>query len=99
MRRASSSKMIVCLPSGALAVLSFLGTAFSQEASKPVININATGEKVVHFGVVVKDVDKVARRFWKVFDTSGITSEFFGKLWFFSVKSLGYAGAVGGIGT
>jgi len=70
MRRESSSKMIVWLASAALAVLSVVGTAFAQEAGKPVINISATGEKIVQFGVVVKDVDRVARRFSEVFGTS-----------------------------
>jgi hypothetical protein len=62
--------MIVYLASAALAVLSVLGTAFAQEGGKPVINISATGEKIAQFGVVVKDVDKVARRFSEVFGTS-----------------------------
>ena len=50
------------------AVLSAIATAFAQEGGKPVINV--TAEKIVQFGLVVKDVNKVAMRFSEVFGTS-----------------------------
>ena len=58
MKAVSLSVMVACLVTAALAVLPTIGTAVAQEAGKPVVNINATGEKIVQFGVVVKDVDK-----------------------------------------
>jgi methylmalonyl-CoA/ethylmalonyl-CoA epimerase len=70
MKTASLSVMFACLVTAALAVLPTIGTVVAQEAGKPVVNINATGEKIAQFGVVVKDVDKVAKRFSEVFGTS-----------------------------
>jgi len=68
MKGASLPKMLVFLASIALAMLPPMGTAFAQEAGKPVINV--TAEKIVQFGLVVKDVDKVAKRFSEVFGVS-----------------------------
>jgi hypothetical protein len=70
MKAVSLSVMVACLVTAALAVLPTIETVVAQEAGKPVVNINATGEKIAQFGVVVKDVDKVARRFSEVFGTS-----------------------------
>ncbi len=70
MKKVSLPKMVLCLVSAVLAVLPAMETVFAQEAGKPVVNINATGEKVAQFGVVVKDVDKVAKRFSEVFGAS-----------------------------
>jgi hypothetical protein len=66
MKAVSISLMVACLVTAALAVLPVV----AQEAGKPVVNINATGEKIAQFGVVVKDVEKVAKRFSEVFGTS-----------------------------
>jgi len=60
---------IVGPPASAVAgVLPTREAAFAQEAGKPVIKVSA--EKIVQFGLVVKDVNKVARRFSEVFGTS-----------------------------
>lgn len=64
----SSPNMAVSLASAAPAVFPAMGTVFAQEAGKPVINV--TAEKIVQFGLVVKDVNKVAKRFSEVFGTS-----------------------------
>jgi hypothetical protein len=66
MKAVSISVMVACLVTAALAVLPVV----AQESGKAVVNINATGEKIAQFGVVVKDVDKVAKRFSEVFGTS-----------------------------
>ncbi len=66
MRRITSPMLIACL---ALAVLPTIGTAFAQEAGKPVVNFN-DGGKIVQLGVVVKDVEKTARRSSEVFGAS-----------------------------
>jgi hypothetical protein len=58
--------LVACLVTAALAVLPVV----AQEAGKAVVNINATGEKIVQFGVVVKDAEKVAKRFSEVFGAS-----------------------------
>jgi methylmalonyl-CoA/ethylmalonyl-CoA epimerase len=68
MKGVSLPEMVICLVSAALAVLPVMGTAFAQEAGKPVINV--TAEKIVQFGLVIRDVDKVAKRFSEVFGTS-----------------------------
>ena len=60
--------MVVSLASAVPAVLPAIATAFDPEPGKPVINV--TAEKIVQFGLVVKDVNKVARRFSEVFGTS-----------------------------
>jgi methylmalonyl-CoA/ethylmalonyl-CoA epimerase len=70
MKMVNLFKMVLCLTLAALAALLVMGTAFAQEAGKPVINLSATGEKIAQFGVVVKDVDKVAKRYSEVFGTS-----------------------------
>lgn len=54
--------------SAAPAGLPAMGTVFAQEAGKPVVDV--TAEKIVQFGLVARDVDKVARRFSEVFGTS-----------------------------
>jgi len=64
----SLPNMAGSLASAALAVLPAMGTAFAREAGKPVVNV--TAEKIVQFGLVVKDVNKVAMRFSEVFGTS-----------------------------
>jgi len=64
----SLPNMVLSLASAVPAVLSAMGTAFAQEAGKPVANV--TAEKIVQFGLVVKDVNKVAKRFSEVFGTS-----------------------------
>jgi hypothetical protein len=68
MKGISLPKMVVCVVLAAVVVLPIMGAAFAQEASKPVINV--TAEKIVQFGLVVKDVNKVAKRFSEVFGTS-----------------------------
>jgi len=67
MKRISSPNMDVSPASAAPAVLSATGTALAQEAGEPVINV--TAEKIVQFGLVVKDVNKVTKRFSEVFGT------------------------------
>jgi methylmalonyl-CoA/ethylmalonyl-CoA epimerase len=52
-----------------LPLLKFImGTTGAQEPVKPVVNLSA--EKIVQFGLVVKDVEKVAKRFSEVFGMS-----------------------------
>ena len=63
----SLPNMVVSLASAAPAVLPAMGTVFAQEAGKPVVDV--TAEKIVQFGLVVKDVNKVAKRFSEVFGT------------------------------
>jgi hypothetical protein len=70
MKGVSLSKAIVCLASAVLAALLAPQTVFAQEAGKPVVNIGATRERIAQFGVVVKDVSKVAKRYSEVFGTS-----------------------------
>jgi hypothetical protein len=70
MKGVSLSVTVACLLTAALAVLPTIGTGVAQEVGKPAVNIHATGEKIAQFGVVVKDVDKVAKRFSEVFGTS-----------------------------
>ncbi len=56
--------MITFLP-----LLKFImSTTGAQEPVKPVVNLSA--EKIVQFGLVVKDVEKVAKRFSEVFGMS-----------------------------
>jgi len=64
----SLPNMVVGLASLAPAVLPAIATALGQEAGKSVADVSA--EKIVQFGLVVKDVSKVARRFSEVFGTS-----------------------------
>jgi hypothetical protein len=62
--------MVVWLASAAFLMCPYMKTTFAQEPVKPVVNLTATGEKIAQFGIVVKDVDKVAKRFSEVFCTS-----------------------------
>ena len=70
MKGVSLSKMVVWLALAAFLMCLNMKTAFAQEPVKPVVNLTATGEKIAQFGIVVKDVDKVAKRFSEVFGTS-----------------------------
>ncbi len=70
MKARKISVMVACFLAVPLCGLQIIGTADAQEAAKPVVNIKATGEKIAQFGVVIKDVEKTARRFSQVFGTS-----------------------------
>ncbi len=70
MKAARIPIMLACFFTASLAVLPIFGTAGTQETGKPVVDINATGEKISQFGVVVKDVEKTARRFSEIFGAS-----------------------------
>jgi len=69
MKGISLLKMVVWLASAALLMCLSMEIAYAQEPVKPVVNLTATGEKIAQFGVVVRDVDKVAKRFSEVFGT------------------------------
>lgn len=68
MKRGSFPMRVMCFSSSILLISAILGIASAQEAGKPVVNLSA--EKIVQFGIVVKDADKVAKRFSEVFGTS-----------------------------
>jgi hypothetical protein len=70
MKKVNSPTLVAaCLVIATLAVITIIGAAFAQEAGKPVVNINEGG-KIAQFGIVVRDVDKTAKRFSEVFGAS-----------------------------
>ena len=70
MKEVSLPKMVVWFVLAAFLMCAYVETAFAQEPVKPVVNLTSTGEKIAQFGIVVKDVDKVAKRFSEIFGTS-----------------------------
>lgn len=67
MKRIDLSVIIAII--AVLAVFPTNRTVSAQDAVKPVVNITEGG-KIAQFGIVVRDVDKTARRFSEVFGAS-----------------------------